>query len=62
MFVGGGVKRMPIENRNKPRDKEKRDDKPPTIFKAGVNKRDLRFLYNILYNEKNKKQNSKPDQ
>lgn len=59
MFVGKGVKRMSIENRDIPKYKEKRNAKPPTILKATVNKRDLRFLYNILYNDKNKKQNCK---
>lgn len=48
---------MSIENRDIP--KEKRNAKPATILKATVNKRDLRFLYNILYNDKNKKQNCK---
>ena len=57
MFVGGGIKRMFIENKAKPKDKEKINEKPPAILKAMVNKRDLRFLYNILYNDKNKKQN-----
>ena len=57
MFVGGGIKRMFKENKAKPKDKEKINEKPPAILKAMVNKRDLRFLYNILYNDKNKKQN-----
>ena len=57
MFVGGGIKRMFKENKAKPNDKEKINEKPPAILKAMVNKRDLRFLYNILYNDKNKKQN-----
>ena len=59
MLVGRGVKRMSLENRDVPKDKEKRNAKPPTILRATVNKRDLRFLYNILYNDKNKKQNCK---
>ena len=59
MFVGKESKRMVVETRAKPKDIEKRDAKPPTIFKATVNKKDLRFLYNILYNDKNKKQNCK---
>ena len=59
MFVGGGIKRMFIENKAKQKDIEKRNAKPPAILKARVNKRDLRFLYNILYNDKNKKQNCK---
>ena len=57
MFVGGGIKRMFKENKAKPKDEEKINEKPPAILKAMVNKRDLRFLYNILYNDKNKKQN-----
>ena len=59
MFVGKGVKRISIENRDIPKYKERRNAKPATILKATVNKRDLRFLYNILYNDKNKKQNCK---
>ena len=61
MFVGRGSKRMVVATRAKPKDIEKRDAKPPpTIFKANtVNKKDLRFLYNILYNDKNKKQKCK---
>ena len=59
MFVGKGSKRMVVQTRAKPKIIEKRDAKPPTIFKATVNKKDLRFLYNILYNDKNKKHNCK---
>ena len=59
MFVGGGIKRMFIENKAKQKDKENIKAKPPAILRARVNKRDLRFLYNILYNDKNKKQNCK---